>query len=186
MAEPTSNKAFPVSWDQFHRDARALAWRLWRNRTPANAGLAYLNPSIASSTALFSELNRDTSNFRRFITANAHLVTDVSQRASDLTGLIENLATTTGAIGRQSDALEVYRQTSELLRDELGLEPSPRLRELERSILNQDPTVEPPPRGVPAPRATGGMAGCCGWRSGACDSGRAPRAGPCRASPSPP
>jgi xanthine phosphoribosyltransferase len=26
MAE--SRKAFPVSWDQFHRDARALAWRL--------------------------------------------------------------------------------------------------------------------------------------------------------------
>lgn len=25
---PTSDKAFPVSWDQFHRDARALAWRL--------------------------------------------------------------------------------------------------------------------------------------------------------------
>ena len=24
----TSPKAFPVSWDQFHRDARALAWRL--------------------------------------------------------------------------------------------------------------------------------------------------------------
>lgn len=24
----TSDKAFPVSWDQFHRDARALAWRL--------------------------------------------------------------------------------------------------------------------------------------------------------------
>ncbi|MFC0217893.1 xanthine phosphoribosyltransferase [Pseudochelatococcus lubricantis] len=23
-----SRKAFPVSWDQFHRDARALAWRL--------------------------------------------------------------------------------------------------------------------------------------------------------------
>jgi xanthine phosphoribosyltransferase len=26
MARP--RKAFPVSWDQFHRDARALAWRL--------------------------------------------------------------------------------------------------------------------------------------------------------------
>jgi xanthine phosphoribosyltransferase len=24
----SSDKAFPVSWDQFHRDARALAWRL--------------------------------------------------------------------------------------------------------------------------------------------------------------
>ena len=28
MAEPLGNKAFPVSWDQFHRDARALTWRL--------------------------------------------------------------------------------------------------------------------------------------------------------------
>jgi xanthine phosphoribosyltransferase len=28
MTEPSSPKAFPVSWDQFHRDARALAWRL--------------------------------------------------------------------------------------------------------------------------------------------------------------
>ncbi len=27
MTNPT-DKAFPVSWDQFHRDARALAWRL--------------------------------------------------------------------------------------------------------------------------------------------------------------
>ena len=25
---PPAPKAFPVSWDQFHRDARALAWRL--------------------------------------------------------------------------------------------------------------------------------------------------------------
>ncbi|MBX6424739.1 MAG: xanthine phosphoribosyltransferase [Variibacter sp.] len=25
---PQPEKAFPVSWDQFHRDARALAWRL--------------------------------------------------------------------------------------------------------------------------------------------------------------
>ncbi len=28
MADPRSDKAFPVSWDQFHRDSRALAWRL--------------------------------------------------------------------------------------------------------------------------------------------------------------
>jgi xanthine phosphoribosyltransferase len=26
--QPSAQKAFPVSWDQFHRDARALAWRL--------------------------------------------------------------------------------------------------------------------------------------------------------------
>ena len=28
MSDPRQQKAFPVSWDQFHRDARALAWRL--------------------------------------------------------------------------------------------------------------------------------------------------------------
>lgn len=28
MSKPLAPKAFPVSWDQFHRDARALAWRL--------------------------------------------------------------------------------------------------------------------------------------------------------------
>lgn len=28
MTGPQQDKAFPVSWDQFHRDARALAWRL--------------------------------------------------------------------------------------------------------------------------------------------------------------
>jgi xanthine phosphoribosyltransferase len=28
MSQPTYSKSFPVSWDQFHRDARALAWRL--------------------------------------------------------------------------------------------------------------------------------------------------------------
>ncbi len=28
QAYPQAQKAFPVGWDQFHRDARALAWRL--------------------------------------------------------------------------------------------------------------------------------------------------------------
>ena len=27
-SQPSPRKPFPVSWDQFHRDARALAWRL--------------------------------------------------------------------------------------------------------------------------------------------------------------
>ncbi len=28
MSTPTPQKSFPVTWDQFHRDSRALAWRL--------------------------------------------------------------------------------------------------------------------------------------------------------------
>jgi WD40 repeat protein/DNA-binding SARP family transcriptional activator len=44
--------------------------------------------------------------------------------------------------GRQADALASYRQTSELFREELGLEPSPSLRRLERSILEHDVSLE--------------------------------------------
>lgn len=46
--------------------------------------------------------------------------------------------------GRQAEALEAYRKTRRVLAEELGLEPSPPLRELERSILRQDlPAVFP-------------------------------------------
>lgn len=41
--------------------------------------------------------------------------------------------------GRQAEALEAYRLLRRRLHDELGLDPSPDLRELEQSILRQDP-----------------------------------------------
>ena len=50
--------------------------------------------------------------------------------------------------GRQAEALELYQQTRRVLRDELGLEPSPDLHELEQAILRQDPTLGTPSRGL--------------------------------------
>jgi Bacterial transcriptional activator domain len=46
--------------------------------------------------------------------------------------------------GRQADALRVYRETRDALVDELGIEPSPALQELERAILRQDPALSAP------------------------------------------
>ena len=43
--------------------------------------------------------------------------------------------------GRQADALAAYRDARQRLVDELGIEPSPRLQELEQAILRQDPTL---------------------------------------------
>lgn len=48
--------------------------------------------------------------------------------------------------GRQAEALEVYRETRRVLAEELGLEPSPELQELERAVLQHDPAL----RAIPA------------------------------------
>jgi len=55
--------------------------------------------------------------------------------------------------GRQAEALETYRETRRVLVEELGIEPSSELRELERAILRQDPALAsapPPPEAVDA------------------------------------
>jgi YVTN family beta-propeller protein len=46
--------------------------------------------------------------------------------------------------GRQADALDAYRRTRRALDEQLGIEPGPDLRELERRILNQDPSLAAP------------------------------------------
>jgi DNA-binding SARP family transcriptional activator/WD40 repeat protein len=61
---------------------------------------------------------------------------------------------------RQADALEVYRQTRELLRDELGLEPSKALQLLERSILQQDTALELDARPFVVASDDGGVVVC--------------------------
>jgi phospholipid/cholesterol/gamma-HCH transport system substrate-binding protein len=71
----------------------------------ANAGWAYLNPSLAASSRLFKALDADTPMLKRFVTESSQLVGDLAARRSDLAGLVDHLATTTGAIGRQKQAL---------------------------------------------------------------------------------
>lgn len=65
--------------------------------------------------------------------------------------------------GRQADALSVYRQTSELLREELGLEPSRMLQELERSILEQDASLDGGVRNATAGSGAA-LAGVCPFK----------------------
>ncbi len=69
------------------------------------AALAYLNPAIASSSALFRELNRNTGQFTNFIVKSGNLVTDASSRSADLSALIQHLATTTEALAAQRTSL---------------------------------------------------------------------------------
>jgi DNA-binding SARP family transcriptional activator len=54
--------------------------------------------------------------------------------------------------GRQADALAAYRAARAMLGDELGLEPTPELRQLERAILTHDAALRAP--GAPAARTS--------------------------------
>ena len=51
--------------------------------------------------------------------------------------------------GRQAEALDAYQGARRVLVDELGIDPSPALQELERAILRQDPSLD-----VDAPAAS--------------------------------
>ncbi len=48
--------------------------------------------------------------------------------------------------GRQAEALAAYQDARRVLVEELGIDPSEDLQELERSILRQDPSLRAPPR----------------------------------------
>jgi phospholipid/cholesterol/gamma-HCH transport system substrate-binding protein len=71
----------------------------------ANTAWQYLNPAIASSSMLFAELNKNTTQFTKFIVQTANLVTDISQRSTDLSGLVSHLSSTTQALASQRTAL---------------------------------------------------------------------------------
>lgn len=101
-------------------------------------GFLYLNPSLAASSRLFSELNRDTPLLKRFVVASSKLVTDVADRRDDVAGLVDELAVTTSAIGREKAAL----------RDAIGQLPDFMRRSnttfvnLRRALDDLDPLVD--------------------------------------------
>ncbi len=54
---------------------------------------------------LFREINRDTGKFTNFIVKSGNLVSDIAQRRTDLSGLVQHLASTTEALAAQHTAL---------------------------------------------------------------------------------
>ena len=53
--------------------------------------------------------------------------------------------------GRQSEALDAYREARETLIEQIGVEPGPELKRLQEQILAQDPSLDAPPPIVELP-----------------------------------
>jgi phospholipid/cholesterol/gamma-HCH transport system substrate-binding protein len=71
----------------------------------ANEGWRYLNPSLVGAQRLFEELSYDREALQGFVVSNARLVNTVADRRGDVSKLVDRLAVTLDAIGRESDSL---------------------------------------------------------------------------------
>jgi predicted ATPase/DNA-binding SARP family transcriptional activator len=131
------------------RDRLAAALGLWR-------GLPFPeldHPAIAPEVARLVELRAGA--------VEQHAEALLAEgRAGDAVAEVEALVTAEplreGAVGvlmralvaagRQGDALAAFARLRRRLADDLGLDPSPQLRELERRVLRQDLPAPPAPR----------------------------------------
>jgi peptide/nickel transport system substrate-binding protein len=122
------------------------ALRLWRG--PALADLAYetfAQPAIAQLEELRLAALEDRIDADLALGLDRDLV-------GELSALVEHnplrerlrgqLMVALYRGGREAEALEAYQHYRRRLSEQLGLDPSPALRELEASILSRDPTLD--------------------------------------------
>ncbi|WP_240723234.1 AfsR/SARP family transcriptional regulator [Haloactinopolyspora alba] len=119
------------------------ALELWRGRAAENAADDWLRKR------LFGELEEQRLSAIEQLAADemdigcVNVVPGLAQAVRDYPGherLAELLMRALHQAGRKADALDAYDRTSAYLREELGLDPSPALRELQRAILSDELT----------------------------------------------
>jgi hypothetical protein len=134
------------------RDALAL----WRGEALADLALeSFAQPEIARLedlrlTALEARIEADLALGRQDSLV-AELETLVAAHPYR-EGLRAQLMLALYRSGRQAEALETYRRARRMFSEELGIEPGPRLRELEGAILRHDPSLEVPRPAAPHAR----------------------------------
>src|SRR5690242_18282914 len=122
------------------------ALALWRGRPLADlAGLAWLEQQAERLDLLREQIRHALSEARLDAGEHRQLIPELEQMATDhpLDEQVHaQLMTALYRSGRQADALAVYQRLRVTLADELGLAPSPALRELETAILRQDTALD--------------------------------------------
>ena len=132
------------------------ALALWRG--PALADLAF-EPFAQSEIARLEEL-RLTANESRIeadlaLGRQDALVAELETLVAAhpyREGLRAQLMLALYRSGRQAEALETYRTARRTFSEELGIEPGPRLQQLEGAILRHDPSLEAPAPEPPSGR----------------------------------
>jgi DNA-binding SARP family transcriptional activator len=126
------------------------ALQLWRG--PPLADFAF-EPFAATEASRLEELRtaalEELIDAKLSLGANAELVAELEALITEhpfRERLRGQLMLALYRAGRQAEALDAYQEARRTLTDELGIEPSAPLRELEQAILRQDPSVAAPVR----------------------------------------
>lgn len=143
-------------------DARAAADKLrealglWRGEALADIGF---EPSIQAEAARLEDLRLNALEDRIDADVGVGRGTELVDELQRLVAshplrerLWGQLMLSLYRSGRQAEALDAYRRARQTLVSELGLEPGPALRDLERRVLAHDPALDPEPQAVPPTR----------------------------------
>src|SRR3954470_3335636 len=71
----------------------------------ANQALKYFNPALSTTSRLVNELDRDQQSLQDFIIYTARATTALAERRGDVSELVSNANTASGAIASESDSL---------------------------------------------------------------------------------
>jgi DNA-binding SARP family transcriptional activator len=134
------------------------ALALWRGRPLADlAGLAWLEEQAGPLDLLCVQVKRALFEARLACGEHVQLVPDLERMAAGHPldeHFHSQLMLALYRSGRQAEALAVYRRLRHTLDEELGIDPSQTLRDLETAILRQDRALEAPTLAVALPPAS--------------------------------
>ncbi|MCW2805232.1 MAG: family transcriptional regulator [Propionibacteriaceae bacterium] len=126
------------------------ALALWRGSPLADvAGIAWLDEQAQHLKQLWLQATENLVEIRLAQGEHAALVPELERLTRDYPfneHLHGQLMLALYRAGRQADALAVYRRLRQTLADELGIDPSPPLREMEAAVLRQDLALDPSTR----------------------------------------
>ncbi|HTR34214.1 MAG TPA: BTAD domain-containing putative transcriptional regulator, partial [Gaiellaceae bacterium] len=132
----------------------AAALALWRGPTLADVAD---EPGLAAEARRLEELRLAAEEDRVDADLALGRHTDLVPRLEELAAAdplrerpVAQLMLALYRSGRPGDALAAFRAFRARLRENVGLDPSAELRELERRVLVQDPTLAPPPAAAEA------------------------------------
>jgi DNA-binding SARP family transcriptional activator/tetratricopeptide (TPR) repeat protein len=137
------------------------ALALWRGRALVDvAELSWFAEQAGRLDQLWLQATRALIEIRLARGEHARLVPDLEDLVRDHPfdeQLHGQLMVALYGSGRQADALSVFQRLRRTLDEDLGIDPSPALRDLEAAVLRQDPAIDPTvatvtlPAGVPVP-----------------------------------